>query len=206
MLVVYGGDATVQLYPTSGTAIQLDDGAITGGGKVIAIAGQAFWGNGGTAVSGTGTISTAEAFLQGATAWTPNNAVAGKAVSGDISVTSPSRHVENGKVIETLVPDPLEGLYWKSGSDPTPPLEKFTITVVSTYHITLDESIARGAVTVGASAAAQGNKVLIQPGKGYELSQVTVKTTSGTPVEVKESSGVYTFIMPARQCDCVRRL
>ena len=52
-------------------------------------------------------------------------------------------------------------------------------------------------MTVGASAAAQGNKVLIQPGKGYELSQVTVKTTSGTPVEVEESSGVYTFIMPA---------
>lgn len=197
VLVVYGGDATVQLYPTSGTAIQLDDGAITGGGKVIAIAGQAFWGNGGTAVSGTGTISTAEAFLQGATAWTTNNAVAGKAVSGDISVTSPSRHVANGMVIKTPAPDPLEGLYWESGFDPTPPLEKFTTTVVSTYRITLDESIARGAVTVGASAAAQGDKVLIQPGKGYELSQVTVKTTSGTPVEVEESSGVYTFIMPA---------
>lgn len=197
VLVVYGGDATVQLYPTSGTAIQLDDGAITGGGKVIAIAGQAFWGNGGTAVSGTGTISTAEAFLQGATAWTTNNAVAGKAVSGDISVTSPSRHVANGMVIETPASDPLEGLYWKSGIDPTPPLEKFTTTVVSTYRITLDKSIARGAVTVGASAAAQGDKVLIQPGKGYELSQVTVKTTSGTPVEVEESSGVYTFIMPA---------
>ena len=197
VLVVYGGDATVQLYSTSGTAIQLDDGAITGGGKVIAIAGQAFWGNGGTAVSGTGTISTAEAFLQGATAWTTNNAVAGKAVSGDISVTSPSRHVENGKVIETPASDPLEGLYWESGFDPTPPLEKFTTTVVSTYRITLDESIACGAVTVGASAAAQGNKVLIQPGKGYELSQVTVKTATGTPVEVEESSGVYTFIMPA---------
>lgn len=197
VLVVYGGDATVQPDSTSGTAIQLNDGAITGGGKVIAIAGQASWGNGGTAVSGTGTISTAEAFLQGATAWTTNDAVAGKAVSGDISVTSPSRHVANGMVIETAAPDPLEGLYWKSGSDPTPPLEKFTTTVVSTYRITLDESIDRGAVTVDASAAAQGNKVLIQPGKGYELSQVTVETTSGTPVEVEKSSGVYTFIMPA---------
>ena len=197
VLVVYGGDATVQLFPTSGTAIQLDNGTITGGGKVVAIAGQAVWGNGGTAVSGTGTISTAEAFLQGATAWTANNAVAGKAVSGDISVTSPSRHVANGMVIETAAPDPLEGLYWESGSDPTPPLDKFTTTVVSTYRITLDESIARGAVTVGASDAVQGNKVLIQPGKGYELSRVTVKATSGTPVEVKESSGVYTFIMPA---------
>ena len=197
VLVVYGGDATVQLHSTSGTAIQLNDGAITGGGKVIAIAGQASWGNGGTAVSGTGTISTAKAFLQGATAWTANNAVAGKAVSGDISVTSPSRHVENGTVIETAAPDPLEGLYWKSGIKPTPPLEKFTTTVVSTYRITLDESIDRDAVTVGAPAAAQGDKVLIQPGKGYELSQVTVKTTRGTPVEVKESSDVYTFIMPA---------
>ena len=65
MLVVYGGDATVQLYPTSGTAIQLDDGAITGGGKVIAIAGQAFWGNGGTAVSGTGTISHCRGIFAG---------------------------------------------------------------------------------------------------------------------------------------------
>lgn len=198
VLVVYGGDATVQLFPTSGTAIQLDNGTITGGGKVVAVAGKAFWGSGGIAVSGNGAISTAEAFLQGATAHnTWSDTEAGKAVSGDISVTSPSRHVENGKVIETPASDPLEGLYWESGIDPTPPLEKFTTTVVSTYRITLDKSIDRGAVTVGASAAAQGNKVLIQPGKGYELSQVTVKTTSGTPVEVEESSGVYTFIMPA---------
>lgn len=198
VLVVYGGDATVQLFPTSGTAIQLESGIITGDGKVVAVAGKAFWGSGGIAVSGTGTISTAEAFLQGATAHsTWSDAEAGKAVSGNISVTSPSRHVANGTVIGTLEPDPLEGLYWKSGIDSTPPLNKFTTSKVPTYDIALDSSIADGIITVGTSAAAEGDKVLVQPGKGYELSQVTVKATSGTLVEVEESNGVYTFIMPA---------
>lgn len=198
VLVVYGGEATVQLFPTSGTAIQLESGTITGDGKVVAVAGKAFWGSGGIAVSGTGTISTAEAFLQGATAHsTWSDAEAGKAVSGNISVTSPSRHVANGTVIGTLEPDPLEGLYWKSGIDSTPPLNKFTTSEVPTYDIALDSSIADGIITVGTSAAAEGDKVLLQPGKGYELSQVTVKATSGTLVEVQESNGVYTFIMPA---------
>ena len=40
VLVVYGGDATVQFFATSGTAIQLDNGTITGGGKVVAVAGK----------------------------------------------------------------------------------------------------------------------------------------------------------------------
>lgn len=197
VLVVYGGDAKVQLYPTSGTAVQLDNGTITGDGKVVAVAGQAFWGDGGTAVSGTGTISTNQAFLQGATASTSNNAEAGKAVSGNISVTSPSRHVEDGTVIETLEPDPLEALYWKSGIDPAPPLDKFTTAAVLTYNVALDGSIADGIVTVGTSAAAEGDKVLVQPGKGYELSAVTAKTSSGVPIEVTVIGGVHTFIMPA---------
>lgn len=126
VLAVYGGGAKVQLYPTGGTAIQLENGAITGNGKVAAIAGQAFWGDGGTAVAGTGSISADEAFLQGGTAWASNNAAPGTAVAGTISVTSPNRHIADGTQVETLEDDPLEELYWKTGIDAVPPLDRFT--------------------------------------------------------------------------------
>ncbi len=33
--------------------------------------------------------------------------------------------MKDGTVIETLESDPLEELYWKSGIEPMPPLEKF---------------------------------------------------------------------------------
>ena len=64
----------MQLYAQGGTAIELDNGTITGNGKVVAIGGDVLWGDGGNAVTGNGTISTNEVFLQGATARTSNKA------------------------------------------------------------------------------------------------------------------------------------
>ena len=74
VLVTYGGGGNVQLYAQGGTAIELDNGTITGNGKVVAIGGDVLWGDGGNAVTGNGTISTNEVFLQGATARTSNKA------------------------------------------------------------------------------------------------------------------------------------
>ena len=44
VLVTYGGGGNVQLYAQGGTAIELDNGTITGNGKVVAIGGDVLWG------------------------------------------------------------------------------------------------------------------------------------------------------------------
>ena len=63
-LVAYGGGGMT--YFAGGTAIDLN-GTITGNGKLVAIGGAPLLGDGGTAISGSGTISTSETFLQGGT-------------------------------------------------------------------------------------------------------------------------------------------
>ena len=123
-LVVYGGEGNV-VNTKGGTAVQLENGTITGSGKLVAIGGQVLWEEGGTAVSGTGTISTGEVYLQGATASQAWNAQPGKAVSGDVTITSAKRHIADGGQKETVADDPLEDLYWKPGIDATPPLDLF---------------------------------------------------------------------------------
>ena len=64
VLAVYGGgkDATTS---NGGSAIILNGGTITGEGKLIAVGGDGYFGEGGNAVSGNGTISVADAYLEG---------------------------------------------------------------------------------------------------------------------------------------------
>lgn len=124
-LVTYGGNGKVQLFAKSGNALQLENATITGDGKLVAIAGQAMWGNGGMAVSGSGTISAYEAFLQGATGSKLQNATPGKAVFGDINVTSKKIYKGDGTLGETGADDPLATLYWTAGVDKTPNLDLF---------------------------------------------------------------------------------
>ena len=132
VLAVYGGKGTV-VDTKGGTAIELDIGTIIGNGKVIAIGGSVLWEKGGNAVTGTGTISTREAFLQGATAFKAFDAEPGKAVSGNVTVASASQHVQDGTVEETTANDPLADLYWTTGTQATPELSKYTIAPRSGY-------------------------------------------------------------------------
>ena len=133
VLAVYGGKGTV-VDTKGGTAIELNNGTITGGGKVIALGGEVLWKDGGTAVSGIGTIATGEAYLQGATAYThsPSKAQPGKAHDDTVTVTANRRHVAGGELIDA-VDDPLAGLYWKTGIDAAPDLSKYTITPIPGY-------------------------------------------------------------------------
>jgi hypothetical protein len=71
VLACYGG-GTSMLTADGGTAIELDNGTITGSGSVIAIGGYGMnitgdtaKGSGGAAVSGNGVISTSRAYLEG---------------------------------------------------------------------------------------------------------------------------------------------
>lgn len=125
-LVTYGGDGTVNLYSEGGHALELENATITGKGKLVAIGGYVLWGDGGTAVTGNGNISTEEVFLQGATAYTSNKAVPGKAVNGEVKITSYKQYIADGTLLVTGVDDSLANLYWKTGIHPVPPLDQFT--------------------------------------------------------------------------------
>lgn len=133
-LATYGGGGNVTIFSTGGEAIQLENGTITGDGKVIAIGGSVTFGPGGNAVSGNGAIHTSEVFLQGATSYTAKNAAPGKALEGDITLTSAKRHVADGTQVESGN-DPLADLYWKPGIAPTPSMEKFVTTDTKSFTV-----------------------------------------------------------------------
>ena len=134
-LATYGGGGNTTLYSNGGEAIQLENGTITGDGKVIAIGGSVTFGPGGNAVSGNGAIHTSEVFLQGATSYTAKNAAPGKALEGDITLTSAKRHVADGTQVESGQNDPLTDLYWKTGIDSTPSMDQFVTADTKSFMV-----------------------------------------------------------------------
>ena len=134
-LATYGGGGNTTLYSNGGEAIQLENGTITGDGKVIAIGGSVTFGPGGNAVSGNGAIHTSEVFLQGATSYTAKNAAPGKALEGDITLTSAKRHVADGTQVESGQNDPLADLYWKTGIDSTPSMDQFVTADTKSFMV-----------------------------------------------------------------------
>ncbi len=123
VLATYGGGGNVQPYAEGGNALKLENGTVTGNGQLIAIGGGVLWGNGGTAVAGSGAISTKSALLQGATSRETMNAEPGKAADTSVWVTSPNRYVKDGTCIDRA-DDPLADLYWKAGGvEATPKAE-----------------------------------------------------------------------------------
>ena len=134
-LATYGGGGNTTIFSTGGEAIQLENGTITGNGKVIAIGGSVTFGPGGNAVAGNGAIHTSEVFLQGATSYTAKNAAPGKALEGDITLTSAKRHVADGTQVESGRDDPLADLYWKTGKDSTPSMDQFGTADVKNFTV-----------------------------------------------------------------------
>lgn len=127
VLATYGGGGNVQPQAEGGNALKLENGTVTGNGQLIAIGGDVLWGNGGTAVAGSGAISTKSALLQGATSRETMNAEPGKAAETSIWVTSPNRYVKDGTCIDGAAKDPLADLYWKAGGvEATPKAETLT--------------------------------------------------------------------------------
>lgn len=183
-LVTYGGGGNVLLYAAGGNAIELENGNITGNGKVVAIGGNVLWGNGGNAVTGNGIISTTEAFIQGATSRTSNNAMPGNALSDNVKVTSASRHIENGTQIGNDVNnDPLEELYWTTGVELTPPLEKFVTNAMTTEFTVADiESQTYTGEELTPSILVQNGETTLVEGTDYFI---TYKNTDGTDSDGK---------------------
>ena len=127
VLATYGGGGNVQPYAEGGNALKLENGTVTGNGQLIAIGGAVLWGKGGTAVAGSGAISTKSALLQGATSRETMKAEPGKAAETSVWVTSPNRYVKDGTCIDGAANDPLADLYWTAGGvEATPKAETLT--------------------------------------------------------------------------------
>lgn len=197
-LVTYGGDGTVNLYSEGGHAVELENATITGKGKLVAIGGYVLWGDGGTAVTGNGTISTEEAFLQGATAYTSNKAVPGKAINGEIKITSYKQHIADGTLLATGVDDPLANLYWKTGIHPVPPLDQFTTSPVDDGSKDNGSSGDSGNSGTSTDNGNSGNNGTFKDNESSESNGISGSDTSKiTSVEVKgieKKSGISTSI------------
>lgn len=116
VLAVYGGgkDATTS---NGGNAILLNDGEITGKGKLIAIGGNGSFGNGGDAIKGKGTISTNDAYIRGGDSYFPKKtATIGKSLSNDIDILlsgQTNRNLIDGKKIKNNNESEASTVYWR---------------------------------------------------------------------------------------------
>lgn len=110
VLAVFGGgkDATTS---NGGTAIRLNGGTITGEGKLIAVGGDGHFGEGGDAVSGNGTISVADAYLEGG-ASVSKSGTAGKALGDQVKLSGKTnRKLIDGKTGSAIDYD--HDTYWR---------------------------------------------------------------------------------------------
>lgn len=198
-LATYGGGGNTTLYSNGGEAIQLENGTITGDGKVIAIGGSVTFGPGGNAVSGNGAIHTSEVFLQGATSYTAKNAAPGKALEGDITLTSAKRHVADGTQVESGQNDPLEDLYWKTGIDSTPSMDRFvtadtksfTVSDIPNQVYTGNELQPQITVMDGGTLLTEGTDYVVTCKQVMSRAAAASMMDAGTYTVVVSGTGVY---------------
>ncbi len=198
-LATYGGGGNTTIYSNGGEAIQLENGTITGDGKVIAIGGSVTFGPGGNAVSGNGAIHTSEVFLQGATSYTAKNAAPGKALEGDITLTSAKRHVADGTQVESGQNDPLADLYWKTGIDSTPSMDQFvtadtksfTVSDIPNQVYTGNELQPQITVMDGGTLLTEGTHYLVTCKQAMSRAAAASMMDAGTYTVVVRGTGVY---------------
>ena len=198
-LATYGGGGNVTIFSTGGEAIQLENGTITGNGKVIAIGGSVTFGTGGNAVSGNGAIHTSEVFLQGATSYTAKNAAPGKALKGDITLTSAKRHVADGTQVESGQNDPLADLYWKPGIAPTPSMDQFvtadtksfTVSDIPSQVYTGNELQPQITVMDEGTLLTEGTHYLVTCKQAMSRAAAASMMDAGTYTVVVSGTGVY---------------
>ena len=198
-LATYGGGGNTTIYSNGGEAIQLENGTITGAGKVIAIGGSVTFGPGGNAVTGNGAIHTSEVFLQGATSYTAKNAAPGKALEGDITLTSAKRHVADGTQVESGQNDPLADLYWKTGIDSTPSMDQFvtadtrsfTVSDIPNQVYTGNELQPQITVMDGETLLTEGTNYVVTCKQMMSRAAAASMMDAGTYTVVVSGTGTY---------------
>ena len=199
ILATYGGGGNTTLYSNGGEAIQLENGTITGDGKVIAIGGSVTFGPGGNAVTGNGAINTSEVFLQGATSYTAKNAAPGKALDGDITLTSAKRHVADGTQVQSGTNDPLADLYWKAGIDSTPSMDQFgtadtksfTVSDIPSQVYTGNELQPQITVMDGGTLLTEGTDYVVTCKQVMSRAAAASMMDAGTYTLVVSGTGAY---------------
>ena len=158
ILAVFGGgmDATTSV---GGTAIKMDNGTITGNGKLIARGADGTFDNGGNAVEGTGTISTNEAYLEGGCAMYPKQDSDGGSAATDTITISDSTNTNriDGKIVNSETEKPSD-TYWRGTSQPD-----LSLYPVGEKKITHDITLVNG---VGYDLTAINGSSLIVDDKG----------------------------------------
>lgn len=127
VVAAYGGgkDATTSV---GGTAVVLDGGTIAGDGKLIAVGGNGTFDDGGNAVTGTGTISVKNAYLEGGSTFMPksDDVAAGTAVEANVTLAgTTNRNLIEGNRYTTGGAD-IPETYWKDITT-TPDLSLYTV-------------------------------------------------------------------------------
>lgn len=140
LLAVYGG-GQYALTATGGAAIILDNGTITGNGKLISVGGGGYLEAGGDAVQGAGTISTKEAYLQGGSVFgTSSGSYApglAKTNTVNIADTTQARLIDG--VVYTSTADNPNTPYWSGTEAPTDEfLAQYEVSGLATTSITVD--------------------------------------------------------------------
>lgn len=227
LLAVYGGGMQAATS-VGGTAVLLDRGAIAGAGTLVAVGGDGTFDRGGDAVSGTGSISAAKAYLQGGAAAFPRtDGIAGGRAAAD-TVSAPTALKNDGPVWRNEQDNPNIPRWSGASSVPTPadaqqiidyvtrlapavssaPAGGGTRTAVRTpstapvrYGIRVDKSISHGSVSVSGSQAEAGSlvQITVQPERGYVLESLAVTDRLGKPVNLTRRGTAYRFSMPASQ-------
>ena len=166
---------------------------------MIAIGGSVTFGTGGNAVSGNGAIHTSEVFLQGATSYTAKNAAPGKALEGDITLTSAKRHVADGTQVESGQNDPLADLYWKTGIDSTPSMDQFVTADTKSFMVsdipsqvyTGNELQPQITVMDGGTLLTEGTHYLVTCKQAMSRTAAASMMDAGTYTVVVRGTGVY---------------
>lgn len=127
VLAVYGGGHTATTS-VGGAAVILDHGVITGKGKLIAVGGAGTFDDGGNAVEGKGTISVADAYLEGGNSFQPKSgSTAGKAVAEGVTLSgNTNRSLIDGTAITSESDNIDRGTYW-SDITGTPDLSLYPV-------------------------------------------------------------------------------
>lgn len=127
VLAVYGGGYSA-LTSVGGAAVILDNGEITGAGKLIAIGGEGTFDDGGNAVEGNGVISVSDAYLEGGNSSFPKTgSTAGQAVTEDVILSGhTNRNLIDGKQITSESDNIDTGTYW-SDITTIPDLSLYTV-------------------------------------------------------------------------------
>lgn len=133
ILAAYGGGMTATTS-VGGNAVILQNGTITGSGKLVAIGGDGEYDDGGDAVAGTGTIFTREAFLQGGSTFMPKDGSApGQAAAVGVTVADTTKRVLKNGISYTDTKDNPNTPHWTGTEAPDAELlSKYSI-VAATY-------------------------------------------------------------------------